>query len=99
MKTTTCQILLLTSFFLVTTVNAARAQSITRIKQNDPSVIYSGNWYTNENSANTDSLAALTNTRGSRASLTFTGSGISWIGVSDGWSGLATVYLDGQMTV
>ena len=87
------------SLFLASTTSFASAQSVTRIEQNDPSVIYSGNWYTNTNNANSGSLAALTNTRGSRASLTFTGTGITWLGVADGWSGLATVYLDGQMTV
>ena len=73
--------------------------SITRIEQNDPSVAYSGNWYSNSNAANTGGLAALTNTRGARATITFNGTGISWIGVLDGWAGLATVYLDGQMKV
>lgn len=90
---------LLLSLFLASSASFASAQSVTRIDQNDPSVIYSGNWYTNTNNANTGGLAALTNTRGARASLTFTGSGITWLGVSDGWSGLATVYLDGVMTV
>jgi hypothetical protein len=91
--------LLTTLFFLLFASSYASAQSITRIEQNDPSVIYSGNWYTNTNNANTGGLAVLTNTRGARASLTFTGSGITWLGVADGWSGYATVYLDGQMTV
>ena len=73
--------------------------STRRIEQNDPSVTYSGNWYSNSNASNTGGLAALTNTGGARATITFTGTGISWIGVMDGWSGLATVYLDGQMKV
>jgi hypothetical protein len=73
--------------------------STTRIEQNDPSVTYSGNWYSNNNASNTGGVAALTNTGGSRATITFNGTGISWIGVLDGWSGLATVYLDGQMKV
>jgi hypothetical protein len=85
--------------FVALTVSFAHAQSITRVEQNDPSVIYSGNWYTNTSTANTGGLAALTNTKGARASLTFTGSAISWLGVSDGWAGLATVYLDGVMTI
>jgi hypothetical protein len=84
---------------LVCSLTLAHAQSAIRIEQNDPSVIYSGNWYANTNSANTGGLAALTNTRGARASLTFTGTGITWFGVADGWSGLATVYVDGMMTI
>jgi hypothetical protein len=85
--------------FVALTASFARAQSLTRIEQNDPSVTYSGNWYSNANTANTGGLAALTNTRGARASLTFTGSGITWLGVSDGWAGFATVYVDGVMTI
>jgi hypothetical protein len=41
----------------------------------------------------------LTNTRGARATITFNGTGITWLGVKDGWAGLANVYLDGTMTV
>jgi len=78
---------------------ASFAQSNTRIEQNDPNVVYTGNWYANSSSNNTSSLAALTNTRGARVSLTFTGTGINWIGTSDRWSGLATVYVDGQMSI
>jgi len=34
---------------------------------------------------------------GSRASLTFTGTGVSWILYRDEWSGIANVYLDGVL--
>src|SRR5712691_59410 len=71
----------------------------TRIEQNDPAITYSGNWYTNDGAANTDGHAVLTNTKGARASITFNGTGISWIGVADAYAGLATVYLDGTMQV
>src|SRR4051812_23544746 len=81
--------------FWTTTAHAA----ITRVEQNDKSVVYSGNWYSNENGANSGGNAALTNTRGARVSLTFNGTGIAWIGVSDAWAGLATVYLDGAMKI
>ena len=43
----------------------------TRIEQNDPAIVYSGNWYTNDGAANTGGHAVLTNTRGARASVTF----------------------------
>jgi hypothetical protein len=71
----------------------------TRIEQDDPSIKYSGSWYSNSSAGHSGDEAALTNTRGARATLSFTGTGISWIGVRDGWSGLATVSLDGSMTV
>jgi hypothetical protein len=70
-----------------------------RIEQNDPAIVYSGNWYTNDGASNTGGHAVLTNTRGARASITFNGTGISWIGVADAYAGLATVYLDGSMQV
>jgi hypothetical protein len=95
----------LASYFLVVaafvgSVASASAQSgLTRIEQNDPSIVYSGNWYSNASGAHSNGLAALTNTRGARATLTFTGTGISWLGVKDGWAGLANVYLDGKMVV
>jgi hypothetical protein len=79
------RIVLLLLCFIVLTATFARAQN-TRIEQNDPSIIYSGNWYANTSAANSGGLATLTNTRGARASLTFTGTGISWIGESDGWA-------------
>lgn len=85
--------------FITLTATFVGAQSLTRIEQDDPSVIYSGNWYSNSSSANTGGLAALTNTKGARVSLAFTGSGIKWLGVTDGWGGLATVYVDGVMTL
>ena len=77
----------------------ASAARVTRVEQDDPSVQYSGNWYNNENAAHSGGRAALTNAGGARVTLTFTGTGISWIGVKDGWSGLATVHLDGDQTI
>lgn len=75
----------------------AQGSSVTRIEQNDPSITYSGNWYLNDASVHSRGAATLTNAPGARATITFTGTGITWIGVADGWAGLATVYLDGAM--
>jgi hypothetical protein len=98
MSTLVSRVFVLILGFL-TVVRPAAAQAIARIEQDDPSVVYSGNWYSNSNNGHSSTVAALTNTRGSRATLTFTGTGISWLGVKDGWSGLANVYLDGKMDV
>ena len=92
-------LLLLPVFLLLSAAQGFAQGSITRVEQSDPSVTYSGNWYSNSNASNTSGVAALTNTGGARAAITFTGTGISWIGVSDGWAGLATVYLDGAMKI
>jgi hypothetical protein len=70
-----------------------------RIEQDDPHVTYSGNWYVNDSARHSGGVAALTNTAGARVTLSFTGTGITWIGVMDGYSGLATVYVDGTMKV
>jgi hypothetical protein len=88
-------------FLLVAAVGVCSSASFaqTRIEQNDPAIVYSGNWYTNDGAFNTGGHAVLTNTRGARASITFNGTGISWIGVADAYAGLATVYLDGTMQV
>jgi hypothetical protein len=90
--------LILTSIIALS-ASAARAQQITRIEQNDPSIVYSGTWWTNQSTSETNGQAALTNQPGCLATLTFTGTGITWIGEADGYSGLATVYLDGAMQV
>lgn len=91
---------LLLILFMAGSASFAHTQaSVTRVEQNDRSIVYSGNWYANGASTNSGGAAALTNTRGARASITFSGTGISWIGVSDGWAGLATVYLDGALQV
>ena len=77
----------------------AQGGSITRIEQDDPSISYSGNWYSNETPLHSGGMAALTNAPGARVTLSFTGSGITWVGVVDAYSGLATVYVDGHMTI
>lgn len=84
---------------LIACAATAFAQSVTRIEDDDPSVVYSGNWYANSGTADSGGHASLTNTRGARVTLTFTGTGVRWFGVADGWAGLATVYLDGVMKI
>lgn len=90
---------LIVAAFLVSVVSASAQSGITRIEQNDPGIVYSGNWYSNASGAHSAGVAALTNTGGARATLTFNGTGITWLGVKDGWAGLANVYLDGTMIV
>jgi hypothetical protein len=69
----------------------------TRLEENDPSITYTGTWYTNGESPNSQGAAFLTNEKGARAVLTFNGTGITWIGVADPYSGIAQVYLDGTL--
>jgi alpha-amylase len=91
---------LLTMLAVFAAPNAfAQGGSMTRIEQDDPNIVYSGNWYSNESPLHSGGVAALTNAPGARVTLSFTGTGITWVGVVDGYSGLATVYVDGGMTI
>src|SRR5579863_5928097 len=78
-------------FLLAASANAGTTQ----ILENDPSIVYTGTWYKNYETPNIGSLAYLTNDKGATAVLSFTGTGITWIGVRDPYSGIAQVYLDG----
>jgi hypothetical protein len=48
-------------------------------------------------SVHSGSNAVLAMDAGSRATLTFTGTGVKWIGYRDEWSGIARVILDGNV--
>ena len=95
MKTLVISALLLSS----ATSAFAQAGPFTRLEHDDRSVVYSGNWYANDRSEHSGRKAALTNTRGARVTVTFSGTGIRWIGVKDGWAGFATASLDGSMAL
>jgi hypothetical protein len=97
MNTVLRQYLLLPGAFGLYTSLCFSQTSTVRIEENDPSITYSGTWYTNGESPNSGGSAFLTNAKGARAVLTFTGTGITWIGVTDPYSGLAQVYLDGTL--
>ena len=76
------------------------AQSITQFLQTDPRITYTGTWYSNSNPLEAGGSATLTNLKGSQAVVVFSGTGITWIGESDGYSGMCYVTLDGvQATV
>ena len=57
------RIFFLIPVLLALSVSLALAQGgVTRVDNNDPSITYSGNWYSNSNSAHIGGVAALTNT-------------------------------------
>jgi hypothetical protein len=78
-------------------LSLAQSAAITRLEQNDLSITYSGDWYSNDSSAHSGGTSALTNAKGAQAAITFTGTGITWIGLSDPYAGIAWVYLDGTL--
>ena len=79
-------------------VNVAVANGTTRIEETDPAFVYSGTWaHGNDHrswSGGTAAVATLT-MFSARAALTFTGTGVSWIGFRGPQCGIANVYLDG----
>jgi len=68
-----------------------------RYEQNSAAVLYTGTWSPNAGSFNSGGSAALAMDAGSKAAFTFTGTGVTWIGYRDQWSGIAQVYLDGAL--
>ena len=74
----------------------AQTVPITRIQEDDASIAYSGTWYQTLSASNSGGSAVSTNHPGARAVISFTGTGISWIGVDDPYNGVATITLDGQ---
>ena len=69
-----------------------------RIEQTDPAVTYSGDsWFTNTSASSSGGSAALCMDANHRATLTFSGTAVSWLGYRDEWSGIARVYVDGVM--
>jgi hypothetical protein len=67
------------------------------IEETHSSIVYSGGWYPNGGSFNSGGSAVLAMDAGSSATVHFTGTGITWIGYSDEWAGIANVYVDGEI--
>ncbi len=67
----------------------------TRIEETDATVAYTGTWSDNALPAHSGGTARLSMTNASKATVTFTGKRIRWIGYKDQWSGIAWVYVDG----
>jgi hypothetical protein len=69
-----------------------------RIEQNAQSVVFSGgSWMTNTTAQSSGGSAVLAMDRNARATVTFTGTAVKWIGYRDEWSGKARVYVDGVL--
>jgi hypothetical protein len=67
-----------------------------RYEETDPAVAYAGSWqHGNLNRAWSMGTASASDVAGSRASFSFTGTAVRWIGCRKGTTGIARVYLDG----
>jgi hypothetical protein len=60
-------------------------------------VHYNGTWFPNGSPAHSGGSSTLAMDDGAKASFTFTGTEVSWIGYRDEWSGIARVYVDGTL--
>ncbi len=90
--------IVLTSLAMATISATVLAQTNTRFEQTDSHITYTGTWYPNSNSLESGGTATLANLKGSQAIVVFNGTGITWIGESDPFSGICYVTLDGVPT-
>jgi hypothetical protein len=68
----------------------------TRHQETDPGVAYGSGWILgNRDKAYSEGATAESNTRGAQATITFTGTGIAWVGARGPQTGIAHVFLDG----
>ncbi len=69
-----------------------------RIEQDNPAVVYTGGtWYPKSYSWASGGTILMCMDANAKATLTFSGTGVSWIGYKDEWSGIANVYVDGVL--
>jgi hypothetical protein len=68
----------------------------TRYEEVSSTVSHSGDWYTVKRTYYSGRSAMAAVTSGSSVSFSFAGSAVRWIGYKDEWSGIASVYVDGQ---
>lgn len=83
------------------TVTVGNRVTVTRHEDSSPAIIYtySGTWMEGFTGGRdwSGGTAALGFSSGQRATFSFTGTGVSWIGQRAPWTGIANVYLDGAL--
>jgi uncharacterized protein (TIGR03437 family) len=67
------------------------------VEWTNPSLIYTGYWYTNTAAYLSGGSTALAVNAGSGVTIKFNGTGITWLAYRDQWSGIATVSVDGTL--
>jgi hypothetical protein len=80
-----------------TTSGGTTASGPGRVEQNGPGVTLSGSWSQNGLAVHSGGSAVLSMSKGSTASFSFNGTGVTWIAYRDAWSGMANVYVDGNL--
>ncbi|HKV86777.1 MAG TPA: Ig-like domain-containing protein [Candidatus Dormibacteraeota bacterium] len=81
----------------VTVVNASPPPATRRFEETDPSIAYTSGWSSDAQGGLSGGTAAVTNAAGAQATFTFTGTSVSWIGGRSVQTGIAQVFLDGNM--
>src|SRR6266702_82238 len=76
------------------------APAVARLQETDPDVTYTAGWSLGVDTSRAWSagFAAVSSTPGAKATVTFTGTSISWIGARGPQTGIARVSLDGVVT-
>jgi hypothetical protein len=79
------------------TSNTSGTASTTRIEDSSSAISYTGGygWHTTSSSLYSGGTEMGSNDTGAKATLTFSGTGVSFIGYQDEWSGIANIYIDG----
>jgi hypothetical protein len=67
------------------------------VRHEDDAAVYSEGWFTNTAGVHSGRQARFAMDPGNRATFSFNGTGVSWIGYADEWSGIARVLVDGVL--
>jgi hypothetical protein len=86
-----------TSAPITVTVANGSAPATKRFEETDPSITYTSGWSSDAQGGLSGGTAAVTNAAGAQATFTFTGTSVSWIGGRSVQTGIAQVFLDGNM--
>jgi hypothetical protein len=84
-----------TSTGVTVTVSNGGGSTVTRFEETSPAISYTGSWISNGDSRVSGGSYAEANLAGARATLTFTGTAVSWISARADTLGIARVYVDG----
>jgi hypothetical protein len=87
-----------TSAPVTVTVSNATPSTVTRFEETDPSIVYTAGWNPGDTSSPwSGGTATYTASIGARATFTFTGTAVSWLGYRGPFGGIARVFLDGTL--
>ena len=78
-------------------VAGGSGNGVTRIEETAPSVAYVGTWVSYSRADLSGGTIVESTVTNDTATLTFNGTGVSWIGFKATWAGIAQVYLDGAL--